>query len=107
MGPQTSGAQVPPHMNKELFVRAKELASRPYKIEIMPDETTEGEPCVYARIPELPGCSSWGYTVDEAKTNVEDAMVDFIYFLLEDGLSVPAPGSPAREHDVYLRVPGN
>ena len=107
MGPQTRGAHVPPHMNRERFCKAKELANRPYRLEIMPDENTDGEPCFYVRVAELPGCSSWGMTVDEAKTNVEHAKVDFIYFLLEDGLFVPAPGSPWRDHEVYLGSRGN
>ena len=102
MGSRISCKHAPSHMNKELFNRAKELAARPYQIEVTPDETTDGEPCFYVRVAELPGCSSWGVTADEAKANIEDAKVDFIYFLLADGLFVPAPGSPSCDHKVYL-----
>ena len=55
------------------------------------DETTGGEPGFYVRIPEMTGCVSDGETIEEAKQNLEDAKVYFIYFLPEDGLSVPEP----------------
>ena len=86
-------------MNKVRLKEAKRLAARQYQIRIFADETTDGEPGYYAMIPEMPGCVSDGATVEEAKENLESARVDFIYFLLEDGLSVPEPqvaSSPVR-----------
>ena len=102
MNQQSDRDSTAPQLDKELFKRAQELASRPYKIEIVPDQTTDGEPCFYVRVAELPGCVSHGMTVDEAIASIESAKLDFIYFLLVDGLSVPEPGSPYRDHDVYL-----
>lgn len=61
------------HLDKELYKRAEELASRPYTIEIGSDETTDGEPCFYVRVAELPGCVSHGMTIHEAKTSIESA----------------------------------
>ena len=78
-------------MNEERFQEAKRLADRPYQAHIFPDETTDGKPGYFVRIPEMPGCVSDGETVEEAKKNLELAKVDFIYFLLEDGLPVPEP----------------
>lgn len=78
-------------MNEERFREAKRLADRPYQVHIFPDETTDGEPGYFVRIPEMPGCVSDGDTVEEAKRHLELAKVDFIYFLLEDGLPVPEP----------------
>ena len=39
----------------------------------------------------MPGCVSDGGTEQEAKANVKLALIDFIYFLLEDELPIPAP----------------
>ena len=78
-------------MDSQRLEKAKQLAARPYQMRIFADETTDGEPGYYAVIPEMPGCASDGETVEEAKKNLELALVDFIYFLLEDGLPVPEP----------------
>ncbi len=78
-------------MNSKRLMKAKQLAARPYQMRVFADLTTDGEPGYYAMIPELPGCVSDGDTVEEARQNVESAKVDFIYFLLEDGLDVPKP----------------
>ena len=78
-------------MNSKRLKKAKRLAKRAYQIRIFADATTDGEAGYYAIVPELPGCVSDGATVEEAKQNLESAKVDFIYFLLEDGLTVPEP----------------
>ncbi len=78
-------------MNEERLQLAKKLASRSYQVHVFPDESTEGDPCFVATVPELPVCMSDGDTVEEAISNIESAKVDFIYFLLEDGLPVPEP----------------
>jgi predicted RNase H-like HicB family nuclease len=44
-----------------------------------------------AQNPELPGCKSQGRTPKEAIANLAAARIDFIYFLIEDGLPVPDP----------------
>ena len=78
-------------MKKDQLKRAEELASRPYQIELHAYETPDGEPYFFGKVPEMPGCVSDGETEQEAKVNVKMAMIDFIYFLLEDGLPVPEP----------------
>ncbi len=78
-------------MNEHQLKRAEELASRPYQIELMAYETPDGKPYFFGSVPEMPGCVSDGETEQEAKANVKLAMIDFIYFLLEDGLPVPGP----------------
>lgn len=78
-------------MDEQRLRRARELASRAYQVHVFPDESTNGDPGFVASIPELPICMSDGETVEEAKNNLESAKVDFIYFLLEDGLPVPEP----------------
>jgi predicted RNase H-like HicB family nuclease len=78
-------------MNNQTLLKAKELAHRPYQLRTFLDETTDDEPVYVAVIPELPGCVAHGDTPEEAKQNILTAKVDFIYFLLEDGLNVPEP----------------
>jgi predicted RNase H-like HicB family nuclease len=78
----------------DLWERAERLAARPYTTEVVRDESTDGEPMFLARHPELPGCQAQGETVDEALHNLNGARLDFIYFLLEDGLPVPEPAGP-------------
>jgi predicted RNase H-like HicB family nuclease len=62
-----------------------------YVIEVVEDETTDGEPCYLATHPDLPGCMSHGATLDEALRNLADARQAYIQSLLEDGVPVPEP----------------
>ncbi len=78
-------------MNSELWQRAQKLADRPYDFSIEEDALTDGQPVYLLRDSELPGCKAQGATVDEAKVNLDEARVDYIYALLEAGLDVPLP----------------
>lgn len=78
-------------MRNNRYEEATRLANRSYRTLVFLDETTEGEPIYVALNPELKGCVSQGDTPDEAIANLREARVDFIYFLLEDGLDVPEP----------------
>ncbi len=78
-------------MNEKLLNRARALAKQPYQVLVFPDKTTDGDSIYVAVISELAGCSAWGYTAKEAMASIETAKVDFIYFLLEDGLDVLNP----------------
>ncbi|MCY4072487.1 MAG: type II toxin-antitoxin system HicB family antitoxin [Chloroflexi bacterium] len=78
-------------MDKGKFALAQDLAERPYQTMTFLDRTTEGEPVYVALIPELPGCASHGKTANEAQELLDEAKVEFIYFMLEDGLTVPDP----------------
>ena len=71
--------------------KAQQLASRPYVVAVRLEETTDNEPTYVARSPELEGCIAQGETVEEAVKNLQEARVDYIESLLEDGLPVPAP----------------
>jgi len=82
-----------------------------YMIEVVEDETTDGEPCYLASHPELPGCMSHGATLDEAVRNLDDARRAYIQSLLEDSVPVPEPsmvvtmtaaGGPAVELALWI-----
>jgi predicted RNase H-like HicB family nuclease len=78
-------------MNKNLRNKAKKLACRPYMVEVVLDDTTEGQPIYLAKTPELEGCFGQGETIDEAVKSLSEARVDYIHSLLEDDLPVPCP----------------
>ena len=40
---------------------------------------------------ELPGCMAQGRTIEDALVNLEEARVDYLASLLEDGLEIPTP----------------
>ncbi len=87
-------------MQKRKFELANKLACRPYQIMSFLDKTTDGEPVYVALNPELPGCASHGITAEEAVESLNEARVEFIYFMLEDGLDVPEP----KLFDVAQRI---
>lgn len=85
--------------------QAQLLANRPYLSVVFLDKSTEGDPVYVALNPELEGCVSQGDTVEEARHNLNDARVDFVYFLLEDGLNIPEPHFLSPQSPFILTVP--
>lgn len=78
-------------MNQNLQMQAIKLAEQPYSVEVLLDETTEGQPIYVARVPELEGCMAQGETIEQALESLTEAKIDYIQSLLDDGLPVPAP----------------
>lgn len=78
-------------MNQQAWQQAEKLGKRPYQMLTFLDKTTDSEPVYVALIPELPGCYTHGKTLDEALELLNEVKVEFIYFMLEDGLAVPEP----------------
>jgi predicted RNase H-like HicB family nuclease len=78
-------------MKSETRQKAIELAKRPYRFQVMQDETTEGQPMYAARVVELEGCIGSGATPEDALKDAYKAMVDYIESLLEDDMRVPEP----------------
>jgi len=81
----------------KLKEQAEILADKPYSIDIMSDETVNGESVYLLSHPELPGCMAQGDTIGEAMDNLKDARIEYILSLLEDKLPVPSPFSRAAE----------
>ena len=78
-------------VNRQLLQQAEKLGNRPYQMMIFLDRTTDGEPIYVALIPELPGCHTHGDTVEEALELLNEVKIEFIYFMLVDGLAIPEP----------------
>lgn len=79
------------NLDPQLWRQAKLLAARNYEIEISQDELTDGTQIFIVENPELPGCMAQGETLPDAVKALNEGRIDFIYFLLVDGLNVPTP----------------
>lgn len=71
--------------------RVKEYVHLPYSTFVVPDVTTNDEPCYVAYHPELEGCMSHGDTPEEALDNLAEVTELYISELLDRGLQVPVP----------------
>jgi len=56
-----------------------------YRIIIEPDELET----FHAYVPALPGCHTWGKTIEETRQNIRDAIQAYIRSLKADGESIP------------------
>lgn len=54
-------------------------------------QTAPGRTDYGVTVPDLPGCTSAGDTLDEALGNAEDAILSYLGVLVEDGKPLPAP----------------
>lgn len=62
--------------------------SLPYTIVLIPDTEDGGW---FAKIPELPGCMTFGDTQAEVLELIEDAKLTWIAGCLEEGITIPEP----------------
>ena len=75
----------------ELQRKAEELAARDYDVVWSFDELSNGDNVFLVEHPELEGCMVQADTLEDALAELKVATVDFIYFMLEDGLEIPPP----------------
>jgi predicted RNase H-like HicB family nuclease len=59
-----------------------------YRVIIEPDEKNW-----LASAPALPGCHTYGKTIEDAQKNIGEAIEAYIYTLLEAGMPVPGDNS--------------
>lgn len=60
------------------------MESYTYRIILEPDEGG-----YHAYVPALPGCHTWGKTIDKARAMVRDAIDTYLRSLIADGERVP------------------
>jgi len=60
-----------------------------FTVVIEPDEDA-----FHAYVPTLPGCHTFGTTVEEARTNIAEAITLHVESMLEEGESIPVEGEP-------------
>lgn len=75
----------------DLLEQAKTLAGRAYKVNVWEDTLSNGETSWMATNPDLPGCLAHGETIEDAIWELSLARVDFIFYMLVDGLAIPEP----------------
>lgn len=98
-------------MRKSRSKSVEDYLALPYSTYVMPDVTTDGQPCYVAYHPELEGCMSHGATREEALRNLREATELYISTLLEKGIDFPlpayAPGAPSQvELEITFEVAG-
>ncbi len=73
--------------------KAEELAALNWTVCVIADNLSDGHP-VYVAYPmalEMDGCMAQGATREEAISNLEDCLANYIEFMLDDGLPIPIP----------------
>lgn len=71
-----------------------------YTVVIEPDEDA-----YHAYVPSLPGCHTFGATVDEARANIAEAIALHIEAMNEDGEPVPVEREPLYITRLAISVP--
>jgi predicted RNase H-like HicB family nuclease len=71
-----------------------------YTVVIEPDEDA-----YHAFVPALPGCHTFGATVEEARTNILEAMELHVEAMLEDGEPIPIEREPLFITRLTIPVP--
>ena len=56
-----------------------------YRVIIEPDE----KKTFHAYVPALPGCHTWGASLDETRKNIRDALDVYIRSLIADNAAIP------------------
>jgi antitoxin HicB len=72
-------------------LNVQDYLRRPYHIELIRDETTNGVIGWVASVRELPGCLTQGQTPEEASRRIYEVMESWIEFQLEHGNPIPDP----------------
>ncbi len=68
-----------------------------FTVVIEPDEDA-----FHAYVPALPGCHTFGATVEEARANIAEAIALHIESMLKDGEAIPVEKERLRGSDHYL-----
>lgn len=56
-----------------------------YRMIIEPD----GKRAFHGYVPALPGCHTWGKTIEETRENLRDAIDVYLKSLIDDGEAIP------------------
>ena len=86
--------------------KVRQYVGLPYSIFVVPDVTTDNEPCYLAYHPDLEGCMSHGTTPEEALRNLEEVTELYVATLLGKGIEPPEPGGLKIAWDVATPTTG-
>ncbi len=56
-----------------------------FRVIIEPDEKNT----FHGFVPSLPGCHTWGYSIEETRENIKDAIKAYVFSLIDDKLPIP------------------
>ena len=73
-----------------------------YRVIIDPD----GNHTFHGYVPTLPGCHTWGKTLEEVKHNLREAMTVYIEDMIADGELVPEEKSFESFETVFIPASG-
>ena len=73
-----------------------------HKFKVVLEQETDGGYSVH--VPALPGCASQGDTLDEAISNIQEAIKLYLWSLKEDGLTVPEVDTEILVKDIEVVV---
>lgn len=72
-----------------------------FSVVIEEDVFENGEAAYHARCPGLKGCHTWGHTLDEALTNIREAVELYVEDMLAAGEVIPVnAGEGVLERDM-------
>lgn len=80
------------------------VESYTFKAAVKPDFFEDGTPAYHAYIPALPGCFSWGYTVEEALHNLEATAAHWLALMKERGEPIPQECVVAAEPHIAVNI---
>jgi predicted RNase H-like HicB family nuclease len=60
-----------------------------FKVLIEEDQFEDGRNAFHAFCPALRGCHTWGYTLEEALKNIQEAVELYVWDLIEAGEKIP------------------
>jgi antitoxin HicB len=71
------------------------MSGKPYAFSVVVELDREELERYNVRVPELPGCLTYGESIDEALANTREAITGYVESLLADGVLVPIEPHPA------------
>jgi antitoxin HicB len=80
----------------------EKILALPYTIKLIYEDDA-----FYSEVEEIPGCWSEGKTIEQAYSNIKDAMKLWMENAIERGIPLPLPKSGEREYSgrIMLRMP--
>ena len=84
----------------EIIEKVNACMKTKYRFELIEDTDEGGYAISY---PDLPGCISFGESVEDAIFNGEEARREWLYAMIEEGKKIPAPFD-AEEYSGQFRL---
>lgn len=89
--------------NRTIDEIVNEYMNKKYKFELIEDTDEGGYGISY---PDLPGCISFGETIEKAIANGEEARKEWLWVMAEEGRKIPEPfGAEEYSGQFRLRMP--